>query len=261
MPGYFYGYDYETLYGAQAPAPEDLSAVTNGDFRSTPVRKIRSIPKGKPMAGRRERALLWLVEPVLKSKGATRIIEELDKSGSPLMDMTYGELMDRCLADGSLHDLLGSIELRINLDGIDPSRHMVTEMSSIHQGITTAKDPELHYGLQDLGWLIGYELAQACQAFDDSDLWYPGVDEGIEPVPDSQVELVIAATQRELDREHRGRTPVSLAGLPPRVQRAFAERRRLLYKTYGIGKTQWQRNRWSLWDVQDDQSWTPPWTR
>lgn len=127
-------------------------------------------------------------------------------------------------------------------------------------------DPELPPYLQDLGWMIGYDLTEACAALNDPDVWYPGVDEGIDPVPDAHVEKVIAATQRELNRELRHgrngsprRPAVPLAELPWRIQRAFVERRRLRYQQWGIGREQWERGTFSLWDVQEDAEWVPPW--
>lgn len=241
--------------------PNDLPILTPEAWRASKVSEIRRIGRMRPVVGRRERALVWLVDPVLQSRDAAALLHDLRESGFPaLSDMTFGVLMDLCQQDGDLHDLLSAIDLRINLAGIDPGRFMVTERGRILYGSVTAKDPELHYGLQDLGWMIGHELAQACNAFSDPDLWYPGVDEGIEPVSDAHVEMVIAATQRELERERRRqKVEAPLNDLPPRIQRAFAERRRYLYGVYGIGKADWQRNKWSLWSVQDDPAWLPPW--
>lgn len=124
----------------------------------------------------------------------------------------------------------------------------------------------LPLALQDLGWEIMRDVAEACDAFNDPDIWYPGVDTGIEPVPDSHVELVIWATQRELNRELRSlpksaiptKLPaVPLAELPFRIQRAFAERRRLRYQEFGIGRAQWESGEWSLWDIPLDEDWVP----
>ncbi|HZQ37424.1 MAG TPA: hypothetical protein VFD32_15945, partial [Dehalococcoidia bacterium] len=51
--------------------------------------------------------------------------------------------------------------------------------------------------------------------------------------------------------------PAPLADLPWRVQRALAERRRLRFAQYGIGRPQWESGLWSLWEVQDDPDWVP----
>lgn len=130
-------------------------------------------------------------------------------------------------------------------------------------------DPSLHVGLQDLGWTIGHDLSLACEAFNDPDVYYPGVDEGIDPVPDEHVEKVIWALQRELNRELRylpgsngsgeKRPAVPLSKLPWRIQRAIAERRRLRYKEWGIGQAEFENNRWNLWAMPEDAAWTPPW--
>lgn len=128
-------------------------------------------------------------------------------------------------------------------------------------------DPELHTGLQDLGWQIGWDLKEACDAFDDPDIWYPGVDEGIPPVPDSLIEVVIPALQRELNRELR--SPLSggydklpaapLAELPWRIQRAIVERRRWRYKQYGLDNSNRESGAWNLWEIPEDSEWAPPW--
>ena len=124
-------------------------------------------------------------------------------------------------------------------------------------------DPSLHTALQGLGDEINEDVHEACGAFDDPDLWYPGVEDGIQPVSDEHVELVIWALQRELNRELRpgggyDRLPaVRLMELPPRVQRAVVERRRLRYREFGINRTDWQRGEWSLWDVPEDRDWLP----
>lgn len=249
------------IYGSHhQSAPDATPIMTPDGWRAARCSELTNIGRLRPVVGRRERALVWVMEPVIKSREAAPILTGLAESGLPLASMTYGTLMDLCRMDGDLHDLLGAIDLRINLGGIDPTRFTVSERGRIMYGVTAAKDPELHYGLQDLGWSIGHELAKACEAFSDPDVWYPGVDEGIAPVPDEHVELVIAATQRELDRElRRSRPSAPLSELPKRIQRAFAERRRALYQTWGIGTTQWKQNKWSLWDVKDDPSWLPPW--
>lgn len=132
--------------------------------------------------------------------------------------------------------------------------------------VSSTVDPSLHTALQDLAFDFAHDTHDACAAFDDPDCWYPGVDEGIEPVPDVHVELVIAALQRELNRERRDAKgnfvvyplpAVVLRDLPFRIQRALVERRRLRFAQFGIGQEQWRSNRWSLWDVPDDPTWVP----
>ena len=130
-------------------------------------------------------------------------------------------------------------------------------------------DAALHAALQDLGDEINEDVREACYAFDDPDLWYPGVDEGIEPVPDEHVELVVWALGRELQRELRdrdgggsrqsaGALPAApLERLPWPVKRALAERRRWHYGRYGIDSAAWERGVWSLWDVAEDADWRP----
>ena len=248
-------------YGMAHQSSSAAAAIgTNEEWRASRCTELTNIGRSRPVAGRRERSLVWLMEPVIKSRHAAKILADLADSGMPLASLTFGTLMDLCRMDGDLHDLLSSIDLRVGLEGVDPARHTVTERGRILYGSVSMKDPELHYGLQDLGWMIGWELTRACEAFSNPDIWYPGVEDGIEPVTDEHIEMVIAATQRELDREtRRSRPPAPLSDLPARIQRAFSERRRLIYKTWGIGSEQWQRGKWSLWEVKDDPDWIPPW--
>lgn len=126
----------------------------------------------------------------------------------------------------------------------------------------TPRDPDLHPALQDLGDEINEDIHEALDALDDPNAYYPGVDEGIEPVTDEHVKLVTWAMQRELERELRpaeGRAGLltslpaaPLYELPWHIQRALAERRRLRFKQWGIGREQWLNGTWSLWDVPED---------
>lgn len=131
------------------------------------------------------------------------------------------------------------------------------------------QDPSLHEALQDLADEITEDTREALAALDDPNCWYPGIDEGIEPVPDEHVAKVIAALQRELDRELRdkdgngsrmsaGSLPAApLSELPWNVQRALAERRRWRYAQYGIRRAQWEARMWSLWDIPEDPDFVP----
>lgn len=124
-------------------------------------------------------------------------------------------------------------------------------------------DAQLVSPLQDLAWQIARDLTEACATFDDPNAWYPGIDSGIEPVTDEHVQAVIAASQRELNRETRhgkpGRSAAPLADLPFHAQRAFAERRRWRYLQWGVNHEAWERGMWNLWDVHEDEEWVPPW--
>ena len=110
------------------------------------------------------------------------------------------------------------------------------------------------------------DLTEACNGFTDPDYYYPGVDEGIEPVTDEHVSLVIWGALRELKRELRQRNGgfsvrphAPIDELPWRFQRAFAERRRLRYSQWGIGRAEWETNQWSLWSIPEDADWIPAW--
>lgn len=134
------------------------------------------------------------------------------------------------------------------------------------------RDPDLHMALHDLAYEINEDITEACAAFDNPDLYFPGIDEGIEPVPDDHVELVMWALQRELNRERRppqdenGRSmygqgllaPLPLTDLPWRIQRALAERRRYRFTVeYGITKEKWQAGTWDLMSVREDSDFVP----
>lgn len=143
------------------------------------------------------------------------------------------------------------------------SGRQVTEIRDLN---TLVRDPELPESLQDLANEISLDAREACSGFDNPDVWYPGVDKGIEPLPDSHVLLVIGALQRELERERRNihgqnmepKLPAAqLSKLPWRIQRALAERRRLRYAQWGIGRAQWESGLWSLWDIPEDAEWAP----
>lgn len=151
---------------------------------------------------------------------------------------------------------------------------MVPAGSSTGRLVLRHRDPSLAEWLQDLGDEINEDIHDAAEAFSDPDIWYPGIDEGIEPVSDEHVRLVIAALQRELNRELRipetqllmiysndvipAVLPAApLAELPWRVQRALAERRRWRYRQFGIGVEQWREGHFSLWEVPVDEDWVP----
>lgn len=125
-------------------------------------------------------------------------------------------------------------------------------------------NPSAVTALQDLSDDFFVDIFDACQTLSDPNVVYVGVDEGIDPVPDTHVELVIAAIQRELGRELRShpqtgeRLPaVNLSTLEWPVQRALIERRRLRFLQFGLGRQQWLTNRWSLWDIPEDREWSP----
>jgi hypothetical protein len=195
-----------------------------------------------PAGGRRLRVLVRLANANDPS------LFELGKSRLDLLASMEGAEKLRALADPH-----GAYPLRIS----GYPQEVTTEPTGVYIG----RDAQLHPALRDLAYEILEDLQEACAAFDNPDVWYPGVDDGIEPVPDDNVRLVTWATQRELDRERRlPRTgdsldplpPVPLADLPWRIQRAFAERRRLRYQQWGIGRTQWEENNWSLWGIPLD---------
>jgi hypothetical protein len=174
---------------------------------------------------------------------------------------TYAEAME--ILDRSA--ALAALPLRQPM--MNGQATIVTDMAQITYAGSNPKLPDC---LQDLAndWFV--DVHEACWAFDDPDLWYPGVDEGIEPVSDEHVRLVIAATERELSREERPpqrslysskpKLPwAPLHKLPWRVQQALVERRRLRFAQWGIGRAEWDSGTWSLWNIPEDPDWRPRW--
>jgi len=169
--------------------------------------------------------------------------------------MTYGEVL-RSLESGQ--------QLRVSLR-VGESPQLVTSIPDNYQ--RTPRDPDLHPALQDLADEINEDIREALSALDDPHAYFAGVDEGIEPVSDDHVKLVIWAMQRELDRELRpapgqagmlSSLPAApLWDLPWSVQRALAERRRLRFVEYGITRDNWQSGLWSLWNVPSDPTYVP----
>lgn len=238
-----------------------------------PEREIRMfVPESTDphAAGRRMRVFAALVEPcsqygissgvALRGKApltpflsTSRVI---DKDIGPL---TYSEAYWVASTLGSVRTALASLFLRDM-----PDKPIYREVPKDYKYVS--RDPSLHSALQDLGYEIGEDIREACEAFNNPDVYYPGVDEVIEPVTDEHITLVIWGMQRELNRELRAPSgsygkpalpAVPLEKLPWRIQRALVERRRLRYLQYGIGREQWENGTWSLWDVMEDPEFVP----
>ncbi len=228
-----------------------------------PVRSSWTSPAADA-AGRRLRVFARLVRCSGPSTSTGAMEYRVYAGGSVLLctaaHPTYGDTLARAAAVPEAREALARLPLR---QGCDEGSAV---LSSLDQISNRGRNAEVPDALQDLAEEIAIDVHEACAAFDGPDLWYPGVDEGIEPVPDDHVQLVIAALQRELDRERRNALgqnveprlpPAPLAELPWPVQRALAERRRLRFAQYGIGRAQWQSGAWSIWDVQEDPDWVP----
>lgn len=220
------------------------------------------VTRDDPSPGRRLRCFAALLRP---KDGNPKTVTASHATTEPLIaprrPMTYAEVMR---AIGTSRNMRAAREQFTAI----PLRVGITEVyTAIPEGGQRAsRDADLHPALQDLANEINEDIREACEALDNPDVFYPGVDVGIEPVPDSHVELVIWALQRELNRELRGPAgglgvtglpAVPLAELPSNVQRALVERRRLRFQEFGIGRKQWERGEWSLWDVPEDRDWVP----
>jgi hypothetical protein len=177
--------------------------------------------------------------------------------------MTYAEALDAVETSEKLAwvrpEFVG-IPLRVG-----ECRELLAAVPQDYQ--RTPRDPDLHPALQDLADEINEDIREALEALDDPGAYYAGVDDGIEPVADDHVKLVIWAMQRELDRELRpaegqagmlSSLPAApLWELPWHIQRALAERRRLRFAQYGIGRQHWVDGVWSLWDIPRDPEYVP----
>lgn len=176
--------------------------------------------------------------------------------------VSYSELL-QSVDTGALADRRACFELiALRVGALSPLLTQVPE-----DEVPNHRDPDLHPALQDLGNEINEDIREALDTLDNPRAYYPGIDEGIEPVSDDHVRLVIWALQRELNRELR-RGDGYLAALPPlpaaplaslpwETQRALAERRRLRYKQWGLGREQWEQGHWDLWAVPEDPSYVP----
>lgn len=178
----------------------------------------------------------------------------------PLLEGPEGATYGQAYGVLQGHEAFVDLSLRW---GIANDRALIHEWKE-NRFVATTNDPELHPALQDLGAEILSDVHDACYAFNDPGLYYPGIDDGIEPVSDDHVKLVIWALQRELNRETRGhpttgaRLPaVPLTELPWRIQRALAERRRFRFLQYGITKERWLAGKWSLLDIREDPDFVP----
>ena len=176
---------------------------------------------------------------------------------------TLARLSPRLPSGMSAEEFMANAEA---LRGVnDPYNSIDLRTASTAPAIITAigqggkwDNASLHLALMDLAYEIGEDIQEACEAhFNGGE--YHGVDEGIEPVPDSHVDLVIWGMQREMDRElrynrvtHEQLPAVQMSEFSWPIQRAIAERRRLRYKQWGIGRKEWETGKWSLWNVQLD---------
>ena len=207
------------------------------------------------------------VSPGRRVRAFCHMPSSLRPTGVNLPDtpQTWGEVLSAIDTNPDLskyREDMSSLQLRTGIQTV------YTEIPENYAMGT--KDAVLHQGLQDLGWQIVHDISKACDVFNNPDLYYPGVEDGIEPVPEDHVKLVIWALQRELNRELRYSHPnipvlsnqlpaVPLAELPWRIQRALVERRRLRYAQWGITHQNWLDNSWSLWNVPMDEDWVPQW--
>ena len=235
--------------------------MSGDDARALPL-SLRPVARFDPAAddcspGRRLRAFAALVQPTYVPFGLDQgcCWWRRENMEAP----TYAELMKSVQYDPTFvtqFETFANVPLRI---GSGPTVSQIPDE-------TSPRDPELHAALQDLGNEINEDVREALDALDAPDMYYPGVDGGIEPVTDDHVNLVIWALQRELKRELRaangqpGHPPLPaapLSALPWNVQRALVERRRLRFRQWGIGREEWTQNVWSLWNVPEDADYVP----
>jgi|GEM_PF-2367368 len=257
---------FENMYPpveAADPPPKPSPPPKADPMLANRLMRFRStLPVSEKSAGRRLRVFSMLVK---SGSVITEVRHASDwvRMGSSIIEFpeepTYGQALAAIENDPELRSQFTRFPVRVLSYGI-PCTDTHDHIPEDYVWEKSTRDPELPSSLQDLARIITFDLSEACNAFDDPDYFYPGVDEGIEPVTDEHVGLVIWAVQRELKRElRRGKPAAPIDALPWRVQRAFVERRRLRYQQWGIGRKQWQENEWSLWDVPEDADWVPSW--
>lgn len=224
-------------------------------------------------SGRRLRVLANLIKGGLLYEDSPQTLTSREVP-KPIVDglnrcLTYTELW-RSVSAGKnssfeyVKHVFGSLDIAT---GGAVNERVTTEIDPEYAfGDYTRSNPEVHYALQDLGHTFAWDMHLAVQAFDNPDIFYPGLDKRIEPVSNEHVELVIWALQRELSRERRvvrgtgeRRDYAHLDKLPFRIQRALVERRRLRYQQWGITPQSWETGKWSLFDVDEGIDWAPPW--
>ncbi|MGE5596051.1 MAG: hypothetical protein ACM3S1_08460 [Hyphomicrobiales bacterium] len=216
-----------------------------------------------PSPGRRLRVFAALVHAVDPTTGAVALRDTHQPFIVPGKPIRYAELFELVTHEQELEPIriaLSSLDIRLG-----QQRALLTQKPENPQW--SARDPDLPPALQDLADEVNEDIREALEALDNPNFYYPGVDSGIEPVTDEHVELVIWAMQRELNRElrphegHYGGSPplpaAPLDQLPWPVQRALAERRRLRYNQWGLYREQWEKGKWSLWEVPLDPDYIP----
>lgn len=173
-------------------------------------------------------------------------------------EQTYLELMQFTQQFDPAREMFSRLRLRNGVSSTTPAT-----IESIQESPGN-RNPELAFCLQDLGNEINEDIRDACEVWRDPGLYYPGIDEGIDPVSDDHIDLVIWALQRELDREtrpgivgERHLPAPPLMELPQRIKRALVERRRYRYAQWGIRREQWESGWFNLWDVPENPDWVP----
>jgi hypothetical protein len=253
---------YSEFFGFPMPDGETMRKVHN---MVIPFGERKFIENGVALndaeatPGRRLRVFSSMIVPNALGVFATWVEPEYDHQ--PLTDrreQTYKELLRSVEQFLPTHVMFEKLRLRNGLSSTTPAT-----IDSI-QPDKGSRNPELAFCLLDLGNEINEDIRDACEVWRNPDLYYPGIDEGIDPVSDDHIDLVIWALQRELDRElrtgivstvHLPAPP--LMELPQRIKRALTERRRYRYAQFGIRREQWESGWWSLWDVPEDPDWVP----
>ncbi|MBI2766045.1 MAG: hypothetical protein HYX53_09065 [Chloroflexi bacterium] len=248
---------FEPGYGQQGTAPPAFAPLA--------ARQVSAFDPSRvdPSPGRRLRVFATLIHCIDPSTGSVALRDTHQPFIAAGRPIAYGELLARVEGAAEMEAVrqtLSMLPLRLG-----HPRALLREIPPEHQW--TARDPDLPPALQDLGDEINEDIREALEAFDNPGMYYPGIDAGIEPVPDEHIKLVIWALQRELNRELRpnegrygGSPPLPAAPLeqlPWHIQRAIVERRRLRYRQWGIGKAQWESGYWNLWEVPLDPGYVP----
>ena len=217
-----------------------------------------ALQDGDATPGRRLRVFASMIVPNALGVFASWVENEYaNERITDRREQTYNELM-QFTQQSPARVMFERLRLR---NGVSATTPMTID--SI-QGSPGNRNPELAFCLQDLGNEINEDIREACESLRNPALYYPGIDEGIDPVSDDHIDLVIWALQRELDRELRYDAAnakvlpsVPLMDLPQRIKRALVERRRYRFAQFGIGHEQWESGWFNLWEIPEDPDWVP----
>ena len=116
--------------------------------------------------------------------GAQTLIAGLRRS---LTHLEALRALDRSRNLAEARQWLDDLPLRVHAIPAEVERTLDT----VPEDYKDKRDPELHAGLQDLAYQITWDIHEACAAISDPNIYFAGVDEGVEPVTNEHIRLAI----------------------------------------------------------------------